>query len=146
MTARRGGFSPLRRQETIAGYLFLLPNILGFLVFSSIPVVATFSISLLDWDLIRAPRFVGIDNYVKLLTDDAVFRKVLFNTAYYVVGTVPAGMHPEPAAGAGDERQRPRHRHLPGDLLHPGHLGLGGRRHDVALALQHRFRADQHGC
>jgi multiple sugar transport system permease protein len=90
--ARRGGFSPLRRQETIAGYLFLLPNILGFLVFSSIPVVATFSISLLDWDLIRAPRFVGIDNYVKLLTDDAVFRKVLFNTAYYVVGTVPAGI------------------------------------------------------
>jgi multiple sugar transport system permease protein len=90
--ARRGGFSPLRRQETIAGYLFLLPNILGFLVFSSIPVVATFSISLLDWDLIRAPRFVGIDNYVKLLTDDVVFRKVLFNTAYYVVGTVPAGI------------------------------------------------------
>jgi multiple sugar transport system permease protein len=90
--ARRGGFSPLRRQETIAGYLFLLPNILGFLVFSSIPVVATFSISLLDWDLIRAPRFVGLDNYVKLLTDDAVFRKVLFNTAYYVVGTVPAGI------------------------------------------------------
>jgi multiple sugar transport system permease protein len=90
--ARRGGFSPLRRQEAIAGYLFLLPNILGFLVFSSIPVVATFSISLLDWDLIRAPRFVGIDNYVKLLTDDAVFRKVLFNTAYYVVGTVPAGI------------------------------------------------------
>jgi multiple sugar transport system permease protein len=90
--ARRGGFSPLRRQETIAGYLFLLPNILGFLAFSSIPVVATFTISLLDWDLIRAPRFVGIDNYVKLLTDDAVFRKVLFNTAYYVVGTVPAGI------------------------------------------------------
>lgn len=92
MTARRGGLSPLRRQETIAGYLFLLPNIVGFLVFSSVPVVATFTISLLDWDLIRTPRFVGIDNYVKLLTDDAVFRKVLFNTAYYVIGTVPAGI------------------------------------------------------
>jgi multiple sugar transport system permease protein len=89
---RRGGFSPLRRQETVAGYLFLLPNILGFLVFSSVPVFATFTISLLDWDLIRAPRFVGIDNYVKLLTDDAMFRRVLWNTAYYVVGTVPAGV------------------------------------------------------
>ena len=91
-TARRGGFSPLRRQETIAGYLFLLPNILGFLVFSSVPVLATLSISLLDWDLIRAPRFVGIDNYVKLLTDDVLFRKVLWNTGYYVLGTVPAGV------------------------------------------------------
>jgi multiple sugar transport system permease protein len=90
--ARRRGLSPLRRQETIAGYLFLLPNIIGFLVFSSIPVLATFTISLMDWDLIRAPRFVGLDNYVKLLTDDAVFRKVLFNTGYYVIGTVPAGI------------------------------------------------------
>jgi multiple sugar transport system permease protein len=91
-TQRRGGFSPLHRQETIAGYLFLLPNILGFLVFSSVPVIATFSISLLDWDLIRAPRFVGIDNYVKLLTDDVLFRKVLWNTGYFVLGTVPAGI------------------------------------------------------
>ncbi|MGE3913970.1 MAG: ABC transporter permease, partial [Chloroflexota bacterium] len=76
---RRGGFSPLRRQETIAGYLFLLPNIIGFLVFSSVPVVVTFTISLLDWDLIRTPRFIGIDNYVKLLTGDPLFHKVLWN-------------------------------------------------------------------
>ena len=88
----RGGFGSLRRQETIAGYLFLLPNILGFLIFSSIPVMVTLSISLLDWDLIRPPRFVGIDNYVKLLTADATFTRVLVNTAYYVVGTVPAGV------------------------------------------------------
>src|SRR4051812_4106749 len=91
-TAGRGGFSSLRRQETIAGYLFLLPNIIGFLVFSSIPVLVTLSISLLDWDLIRAPRFVGLDNYVRLLTEDATFRKVLLNTGYYVVGTVPTGI------------------------------------------------------
>jgi multiple sugar transport system permease protein len=92
VTARSGGFSPLRRQETITGYLFLLPNILGFLIFSSVPVLVTLAISLLDWDLIRAPRFVGLDNYIKLLTDDALFRKVLFNTGYYVLGTVPAGV------------------------------------------------------
>src|SRR3954453_22366807 len=88
----RKGASPLRRQETLAGYLFLLPNIIGFLVFSSVPVLATLSISLLDWDLIRAPRFVGLDNYVKLLTADPVFFKVLANTGYYVAGTVPAGI------------------------------------------------------
>lgn len=87
---QRGGMSALRRQETIAGYLFLLPNILGFLIFSSIPVIVTLSISLLDWDMIRTPKFVGIDNYVKLLSDDPVFRRVLLNTAYYVAGTVPA--------------------------------------------------------
>jgi len=92
VTAGSRGFSRMRRQETITGYLFLLPNILGFLVFSSIPVLATLSISLLDWDLIRAPRFVGLDNYVKLLTDDPLFWKVLKNTGVYVLGTVPAGV------------------------------------------------------
>ena len=75
------------------GILFLLlPNIIGFLVFSSIPVLVTFSISLLDWDMIRRPTFVGIDNYVKLLSGDPVFLRVLANTAYYVAGTVPAGI------------------------------------------------------
>src|SRR4051812_4278598 len=90
--ARRRGTSPLQRQETIAGYLFLLPNIIGFLVFSSVPVVITLVISLLDWDMIRAPKFVGIDNYVKLLTGDPTFAKVLVNTGYFVLGTVPAGV------------------------------------------------------
>jgi len=88
----RKGFGPLQRQESLTAYLFLLPNIIGFLVFSSIPVVVTFTISLLDWDLIRTPRFVGFDNYVRLLTADPLFGKILANTAYYVVGTVPAGV------------------------------------------------------
>ncbi len=82
----------LRRQATIAGYLFLLPNIIGFLVFSSIPVLATLAISMLDWDMIRTPTFVGLGNYAALLTEDAVFLQVLRNTAYFVIGTVPAGI------------------------------------------------------
>ena len=82
----------LRRQATLAGYLFLLPNIVGFLVFSSIPVLVTLGISTLDWDMIRTPTFVGIGNYAVLVTQDAVFRQVLGNTAFYVVGTVPAGI------------------------------------------------------
>jgi multiple sugar transport system permease protein len=82
----------LRRRATLAGYLFLLPNIVGFLVFSSIPVLATLGISTLDWDMIRTPTFVGIGNYAVLFTQDAVFRQVLGNTAFYVVGTVPAGI------------------------------------------------------
>lgn len=82
----------LRGQATVAGYLFLLPNIIGFLVFSSIPVLATFAISLLDWDMIRRPTFVGFANYAALLGEDEVFRQVLRNTGYFVAGTVPAGI------------------------------------------------------
>jgi multiple sugar transport system permease protein len=81
-----------RHQAALAGYLFLLPNIVGFLVFSSLPVLATLAISTLDWDMIRRPTFVGVENYQKLLVEDATFRRVLVNTAYYVLGTVPTGM------------------------------------------------------
>jgi multiple sugar transport system permease protein len=82
----------MRRQAALAGYLFLLPNIVGFLVFSSLPVLATLAISTLDWDMIRRPTFVGAENYQKLLLEDATFRRVLTNTAYYVLGTVPTGI------------------------------------------------------
>lgn len=83
---------PMRRGETIAGYLFLLPNIIGFLVFSSLPVLATLVISTLHWDLIRAPTFVGLQNYQQLLFADPTFWTVLRNTTAFVAGTVPAGI------------------------------------------------------
>jgi multiple sugar transport system permease protein len=88
-TSRR---SRISWDETRAGYLFLLPNIIGFLLFSAVPVVATLLISTLHWDLIRPPQFAGIDNYVTLLTNDEIFRQVLVNTVYFVVGVVPSSI------------------------------------------------------
>ncbi|HLH73580.1 MAG TPA: sugar ABC transporter permease [Chloroflexota bacterium] len=90
--ATSGRRQTLRRRETVAGYLFLLPNIVGFLIFSSLPVLATLAISTLHWDLIRAPTFVGLQNYRQMLFADPTFWTVLRNTTYYVVGTVPAGV------------------------------------------------------
>jgi multiple sugar transport system permease protein len=81
--------SPNSRNETRAAYLFLLPNIIGFLLFSMIPVGATLVISFLSWDLIRSPRFIGFDNYTNLLTRDPIFWEVMGNTAYFVAGVVP---------------------------------------------------------
>ncbi|MBA2469974.1 MAG: sugar ABC transporter permease [Chloroflexia bacterium] len=81
-----------RRTETRTAYMFLAPNIIGFLLFSMLPVGATLVISLLNWDLIRDPEFVGLQNYTTLLTEDPLFREVLFNTAYFVVGVVPASI------------------------------------------------------
>lgn len=80
-----------RRNETIAGYLFLLPNLIGFLVFSALPIVAAFSLSFTTWDLAAAPRFVGLENYRSLLDDDLAW-KTLFNTFYYSFVAVPTGV------------------------------------------------------
>jgi multiple sugar transport system permease protein len=71
--------------------LFLAPTIVGLAVLSAGPVLATLAISLTQWDLLRAPQLVGLDNFVELASDDR-FLKALRNTAFYTVVSVPLGM------------------------------------------------------
>jgi len=59
----------LTRPQTIAAYLFLLPTLLGFLVFILGPMVAAIILSLFKWNLIKPPEFIGLDNYAKLFAD-----------------------------------------------------------------------------
>ena len=78
-----------RPDQQWEAYLFLLPSFIGFLVFVAIPVVASLALSFYDWNLLSRPEFVGFENYSQLLTKDRVFRKVLFNTFYFIVTIVP---------------------------------------------------------
>jgi multiple sugar transport system permease protein len=82
-------FWTLARREAVWGYLFLLPNIIGFLVFTALAVVVALGLSLTEWDLLTPPRFIGLANYQKLLTNDPVFRTAMVNTLYFVAGVVP---------------------------------------------------------
>lgn len=82
-------FWTLARREAIWGYLFLLPNIIGFLIFTALAVVVAFSLSLTEWDLLTPPRFIGLANFQKLLTNDPVFKTAMANTIYFVAGVVP---------------------------------------------------------
>jgi multiple sugar transport system permease protein len=82
-------FWTLARREAVWGYLFLLPNIIGFLIFTALAVVIAFGLALTEWDLLTPPRFIGLANYQKLLTNDPVFRQVMANTLYFVAGVVP---------------------------------------------------------
>jgi multiple sugar transport system permease protein len=92
LTKRRtGAFSGLRREETIAGYFFLLPNLVGFLIFSLIPIVATFGLTLTNWNLIGERTFVGLENYQKLIADN-LFWQTARNTVTYTLGAVPIGV------------------------------------------------------
>ncbi|MEA5029353.1 MAG: sugar ABC transporter permease [Sphaerochaeta associata] len=81
----------MKHSEGRAAFLFLLPNIVGFLLFSMIPTVASFGISFLDWGLLNSPSFVGLANYIELMTDD-VFWLALKNTAYYSFIKVPLNL------------------------------------------------------
>ena len=69
-------------KETIAAYGFLLPNLVGFLIFTSIPVLASLFLSFMQVDLISLPqvfRFVGLENFKRLFMDP-FFWKYCWNT------------------------------------------------------------------
>ncbi|MCD7439410.1 sugar ABC transporter permease [Streptomyces lincolnensis] len=84
--------SKRRRREALSFYLFISPWIIGFLVFLLGPMIASIYYSLTDWDSFTPPRWVGFENYTKLLTDDPVFWTALWNTLYYAAISVPLGL------------------------------------------------------
>lgn len=73
------------QRNTLTAFWFLLPNIIGFLIFTAIPIGASFVISMYDWPLIGEKAFVGLKNYAQLLTRDPLFPKIMGNTVLYVV-------------------------------------------------------------
>ncbi len=84
--------SPLKRREWLAAAVFLAPNMIGLTVFIVIPVIAGFFISFTEWDMLSAPEFIGIANYVELLTDDRLFWITLRNTVVYSLFVIPGSI------------------------------------------------------
>lgn len=72
-------------REWISGYLFIMPNFFGFLMFTSIPVVASLFLAFMKWDLLSPPEFIGLDNFVKLV-QDPLFWKYTKNTFFLMIG------------------------------------------------------------
>lgn len=88
--APRRGAGP-RPGEGRWALLFLAPTIVGLALLSAGPIVAALGISLTKWDLLTAPQFVGLDNFVALIGDHR-FQIALRNTSFYTFVSVPVGM------------------------------------------------------
>jgi len=84
--------SVTRRREAIAGYGYISPWLLGFLIFSLFPFLASIYLSLTDYAIISAPRYVALENYVTILTKDRLFWTSLRHTAFYAGVSVPLGI------------------------------------------------------
>lgn len=76
-------------KEGVAGYVFILPFIIGFLFFSAIPILISFGLSFTEYDVLKTPKFIGIDNYVRMFTDDTKIWKTFGVTFFYAVISVP---------------------------------------------------------
>lgn len=84
--------SPMQRREARTGMLFVLPWLLGLLIFMAYPILASFFLSLTDYSLMKAPVWVGLQNYQTLLTVDSSFWPAVGNSFYYALLSVPLGL------------------------------------------------------
>ena len=78
------------RREEREFYLFISPWIIGFLLFGAGPIVGVDVLSFTDWSLLAPPKWVGLGNFRRMLSDQFV-RIALLNTLYYGVGSVILG-------------------------------------------------------
>lgn len=77
-------------RENITAYAFLSPWIIGFILFSGVPIIASFVLSLTKWDLISAPRFIGLGNFIEMFSAGSDFWNVLKVTLIFTVFSIIA--------------------------------------------------------
>ncbi|GHV91839.1 ABC transporter permease [Spirochaetia bacterium] len=80
--------SKIEKRNIVNGYLFLLPNFIGFLCFVFIPAAAAFVLAFCNWDAFSAPEFAGLKNFIKMMNDET-FRISFVNNLVYTFGSVP---------------------------------------------------------
>lgn len=84
-----GGFTEntlhgMQRRKVVLAYLFLLPTMLGILVFTAGPIIFSLGLSFYSWNVITPAEFVGLQNYQQLVRDPQVWTSFI-NTAKFVV-------------------------------------------------------------
>jgi multiple sugar transport system permease protein len=94
--------SRVEKREAWAGLFFLSPWLIGFLLFTVGPIIASFIFSLTEYDVIHEAKFVGIENYANIIgfhnveggltANDPLFWKSLWNTLYIATIGVPLSL------------------------------------------------------
>ena len=87
-----GGSTALEVKKALWGHVFILPWILGLIIFWIGPIIASFYYSFTKYDVLTPPQWVGLDNYVKAFTDDRQFWPSLQRTLEYSLAVVPLGL------------------------------------------------------
>jgi len=92
LKARKRRLGAMEREEEVGFYLFISPWLVGFLVFTLGPMIASLVISFMKYDVLSPPSFIGLENYRIMFTTDPLFWQALKVTFIYTIGAVPLGM------------------------------------------------------
>ena len=75
--------------EDISFYIIMAPFLIFFFLFNILPVLASMTLSFFDYDMVSTPLFVGLENYSRMFSSDAIFMKVLGNTLRFSIVAGP---------------------------------------------------------
>ena len=84
-------FGNITNNERFAGWVFILPALVGTLIFIIIPVICSFGLSFAKWDLLNPIQFVGLANYREIFSE-VLFYKILLNTIVFALATSVLGV------------------------------------------------------
>lgn len=84
-------FEKFINSQSAAGWIFILPALLGIVIFIIIPIFCSFGLSFTKWDLLNDISFVGFDNYKNIFSSD-LFYKILTNTIIFALSTSVLGV------------------------------------------------------
>lgn len=87
--AHWASLSGSRRREAITGYLFIAPWLIGFVVFFAGPILTSFVLSFMQWNIVTPPVWVGLQNYETIFTADPRFTKAVQVTLIYSLIYLP---------------------------------------------------------
>ena len=78
--------------EEMWGYTFIAPWLIGFLIFTLGPMLISLYWSFTKYEFPLSPKWNGLQNYITAFSQDELFPRSLWNTAYYVIFSVPLGL------------------------------------------------------
>jgi multiple sugar transport system permease protein len=80
------------QRNNIQGYLFILPVVLGLIIFTIGPMIASLYFSFTKFPILSSPEWIGVRNYVNMLTAEKYFWQAVKVTATYALTAVPLGI------------------------------------------------------
>ena len=82
----------LEYSDSVWGYAFIMPMLIGFLIITVLPVIMTFVYSMTDKNMMsRTTNFIAMDNFIKLFSDKT-FRSTMWQTLEFTVLLIPSNM------------------------------------------------------
>jgi len=78
-------FWSFRRREAVVFYLVVAPWVIGFLVFTVIPILYSIYISFTEWTMLSSPQWVGLKNYREMINDSDITHSLWITTKYSVI-------------------------------------------------------------